>query len=71
MFRTVVVRAVVAGAVVVVSVLGVVVAAGGGPARHGSPTAPPAGACGGSADVQCLASKVAWNGTGLIVTPHP
>ncbi|WP_188303347.1 hypothetical protein [Streptomyces sp. CBMA123] len=24
-------------------------------------------ACGGSTDVQCLANKVAWNGTGLVI----
>lgn len=63
MVRKVVVRAVVAGAAVLVSVLGAVVGGTGDPGRHGSPP----GACGGSADVRCLASKVAWNGTGLVI----
>ncbi|MFJ8623163.1 hypothetical protein ACIRD3_09955 [Kitasatospora sp. NPDC093550] len=67
MVRKVVVRAVVAGAAVLVSVLGAVAVGAGGPVRHGSPAEPPAGACGGSADVQCLASRVAWNGTGLVI----
>ncbi|GHF65904.1 hypothetical protein GCM10018790_49630 [Kitasatospora xanthocidica] len=68
MFRTVVVRAAVAGAAVLASVVGAVAWGAGDPGRgHGSPAEPPAKACGGSPDVRCLASKVAWNGTGLII----
>ncbi|MFD9691500.1 hypothetical protein ACFXPX_12430 [Kitasatospora sp. NPDC059146] len=59
-------RAAVAGAVVLAGVSGLFAVAAGDPVRHGSPAAPPS-ACGGSADVQCLANKVAWNGTGLII----
>lgn len=69
----IVVRAAVAGAAVLVSVVGAFAVGAGGPVRHGSPagsTAPAAQLCGGpDDDVQCLASKVAWNGTGLVVAP--
>ncbi|MFJ9454292.1 hypothetical protein ACIRST_04360 [Kitasatospora sp. NPDC101447] len=75
----IVVRAAVAGAAVLVSVVGAFAVGVGGPVRHGSPagstapagsTVPAAQLCGGpDDDVQCLASKVAWNGTGLVVAP--
>lgn len=66
MLRTVVNRTVVVGAVILAGGSGLAAVAAGDPARHGSPAAPPS-ACGGSADVQCLANKVAWNGTGLVI----
>lgn len=67
MLRTVVVRTAVAGAAVMAVGAGVFAVAAGDPVRHGSPTAPPAQACGGSAEVRCVASTIAWNSTGLVI----
>ncbi|MFD5465775.1 hypothetical protein ACFWIQ_23505 [Kitasatospora sp. NPDC127059] len=68
MFPTVVTRTVVGGVAALAAAAGLFAVTAGDPvrdeARDGS------SACGGSADVQCLANKVAWNGTGLVIRPR-